>query len=140
MTPTQQTVFGDKGNCFEACIASFFDMDIKDVPDFNAYEEGGVWMRHLNNWLAPQGLVYFEGRIPHTEIEEFFRDKDFYHIMIAPTMRSSEICHAVIGRKGKMLFDPHPDNVGIIKEKNGLRFGVFVKTFVLINESVQVSP
>lgn len=132
MTPTQQTIYGEKGNCFEACIASFFDIPINDVPNLNAYEEG-EWLEKLNDWLRPQGLVYFEGRILYGEMDEFFRDKDFYYIAIGPTIRSAEILHAVIGRKGKTLFDPHPDNPGILKEKNGMRFGVFVKSFTLFD-------
>lgn len=125
MIPIQQTRLGSTGNCFEASIASLLNLSIDQVPDFGAYEEDGTWMDKLNEWLAPKGLAYFEARIARNEIDDFFRHKDFYHVICGPTVRSTRIHHAVVGRKGKMVHDPHPDCIGILEE-DSLHIGVLI--------------
>ncbi len=62
--------------------------------------------------------------IPLDEIDDFFRNKDFYHIIIGPTNRGS-VYHGVVGRKGKIVFDPYPDDSGLLYE-NPVRIGVFI--------------
>lgn len=125
MTPTKQTILGSKGNCFAACIASILDCTIDDIPNLNAYEESEEWMQVLNDWLSNRGLGYMEVIVPSADINVFFRNKDFYHVIIGPTNRSSNLFHAVVGRKGKIVFDPHPTDLGLIQENN-LRLGVFI--------------
>lgn len=125
MTPTKQTIIGSKGNCFQACIATILDLDLSDVPDLNAYEENGEWMGVLNEWLAARKLAYFEAEIPFGEIDAFFEDKDFYHIIIGPTKQGGKIHHAVVARKGKVVFDPMPGGLELAR-RDRLRFGMFV--------------
>ena len=125
MTPTNQTIVGHQGNCFVACIASILDLHIDDVPDLNAFESGGEWVGVLNGWLATMGLVYMECTVPSQDADEFFENKDFYHVIIGPTSRGGDLFHAVVGRKGKMVFDPHPGGLYLIDD-NYLRIGVFI--------------
>lgn len=126
MIPVQQTRTGSNGNCFEASIASLLGLPIEQVPDLGAYEDNGLWMEKLNEWLAQKGLSYFESRIARNELDDFFIDKDFYHVLIGPTERSKRILHAVVGRKGKMVHDPHPDNIGVLLNEETVRMGVIV--------------
>lgn len=125
MIPIYQTRLGATGNCFEASIASLLNLPLDQVPDLAAYEDNGLWADKLNEWLAPKGLAYFEARIARNEIDDFFKHKDFYHIICGPTARSAKIHHAVVGRKGKMVHDPHPDGIGVLEEEN-LNIGVLV--------------
>lgn len=127
MTPVMQTAFGRQGNCFEACIASLLDMSIDRVPDLAAYDDNGESIGRLNEWLSKIGLAYFEARIPRNEVQEFFSDKDFYHVMVGPTSRFTDLQHAVIGRRGQLAHDPHPDGVGILPEPESLRIGVIIR-------------
>jgi hypothetical protein len=130
MTPVMQTRFGRQGNCFEACIASLLDMSIERIPDLAAYDDDGEWMGRLNEWLSKMGLAYFEARIPRDEMKGFFSDKDFCHVMIGPTNRFTDLQHAVVGRKGQLVHDPHPDGVGVLSEPESLRIGVIVRQCV----------
>ena len=115
MLPVKQTRLKENGNCFEACIASLLNLKLEGVPDLLAYDQG-PWMEKLNEWLnIKYNLVYMEVHMPSNEVENFFLNKDFYHVIIGNTTRSPEIKHAVIGRKGKMVYDPHPSNIGVIK-------------------------
>ncbi|OPY78311.1 MAG: hypothetical protein A4E65_02334 [Syntrophorhabdus sp. PtaU1.Bin153] len=129
MTPVMQTKFGAIGNCFEACLASLLNMSIERVPNFGAYGDEGDWMAEVNEWLSQMGLAYFEARIPNDEIDDFFRDKDFFHVMVGHTNRFEHLQHAIVGRKGKMVHDPHPDGVGILPTREML-IGVVVRTFL----------
>lgn len=123
MIPVKQTRFGKIGNCFEACIASL--LNIEDIPDFLAYEEG-LWLEKTNKWLAENHrLVYMEVSLQAKEKESFFRDKDFFHILVGYTPRSTVIRHAVIGRKWMIVHDPHPDNTGILTDET-LNIGILV--------------
>jgi len=127
MTPIKQTILGSKGNCFDACIASILDLEINDVPNLNAHLENGLWVSVLNKWLASFGLSYMAVTIPFSDIDLYFENKDFYHIIIGHTDRSSPLLHAVVGRKGKMVFDPHPTGLGLMVDKT-LMVGIFVHT------------
>jgi hypothetical protein len=130
MKPVFQTNFAENGNCFNACVASILELDLDDIPDFGAAIEGVDWMTNLNNWLRPKDLCYFEGRLSYDEnYDNFFSDKDFYFIATGPTNRSRDILHSTVYRKGMLVHDPLPRGEGILKEKIGLRFGVFVKCF-----------
>ena len=125
MIPLKQTRLGETGNCFETCIASLLNLEIEQVPDLLAYEHG-PWMEKINEWLASKyKLAYIILYLPKIERDCFFSDKDFYHVMIGNTNRSSDIKHAVVGRRGKMVHDPHPDNIGILDD-DMLKIGVLV--------------
>ena len=83
-------------------------------------------MKKLNEWLAREyQLQYFESHIKIKELKDFFFDKDFYHIIVGKTIRYEKLLHAVVGRKGKMVHDPHPKGVGLVEE-DILRFGIVV--------------
>ncbi len=131
MKPVTQSRTGLDGNCFESCIASLLELQLAEVPDLAAYEDDGRWLKKLNEWLGPKyGLAYLELSIAHDETDNFFSDKDFYHVMIGPTERSGKIKHAVIGRKGRMVHDPHPSQRGILREDSFLMIGVLVKACI----------
>lgn len=125
MTPTKQTILGSKGNCFAACIATILDCCIADVPDLNAYEESDEWMRVLNKWLRHKGLSYFEVRVAKEDMTDFFVGGDYFHTIIGPTSRSATIQHCVVGRRGKMVFDPHPTALELLRGES-MRIGVFI--------------
>lgn len=124
MIPVKQTRLGSTGNCFEASIASLMNLNIEDIPDLCAYQDG-PWMKKLNKWLEKYKLVYMEVHLLVTEAENFFSDKDFYHVIVGDTSRRTGIKHAVVGRKGKMVHDPHPDHAGILQGEM-LHIGILV--------------
>lgn len=130
MKPVTQTIIGPEGNCFSACVASILECSIDEVPTLNAFENNEEWVQVLNTWLAGRGLGYMECTVPTEALNTFFSNKDFYHVMIGPTENSMTMYHAVVGRKGKMVFDPHPTVLGILPE-NILRIGVFVYTGIM---------
>ena len=112
MTPVIQTLFGDKkGNCLSACIASILEISIDKVP---CWADEKNWADAVSNWLYKNyGLRYLEvSRTDH--IEYFSEQSECFYIMSGKSPRGN-FWHAVVGHKGKMVHDPHPDNKGLEK-------------------------
>ena len=121
---------GRLGNCFPACIASILECEIEDIPDFIHLESFHDWLSTLNDWLVGMGLIYVEF-VTKDNPEEFFKGykTKVHHILAGCTERTDmdsefPVTHAVVALNGKMVFDPHPSNAGLLEggEKHiGLR-------------------
>jgi len=63
MKRVYQTRFGgsdrpksEQGNCFQACVATIFDLPLEQAFDMMAFEEGH-WWDEFQRWLKPYGLA-----------------------------------------------------------------------------------
>lgn len=108
MIEVTQTTFGvPGGNCFSACIASLLELSIDDVPyfmgDFSEPDDG-EWFNRLNDWLRPRGFVAL-----------FFLYQslaDFPSLCVLGGA-SSRGPHSCVGRRGEIVWDPHPSRSGL---------------------------
>lgn len=125
MKPVFQTRLGNKGNCFEACIASILELELKEVPDLLAYEESGEWVDKLNTWLSKFGLCYIE--VIMDDIPLFFKNKSCYYIYIGKTTRNDNIHHAAVGYNGNIVHDPIEGGSNFLH--TNIKLGFFVRTF-----------
>jgi hypothetical protein len=104
-----QTTFGRNGNCMSAALASLLGLDICEVPYFM---EPGDWQARINRWLAPRGL-----RLKHVMVNtsNFKGWPIGYHILtgFAPRGPHRRAAHAVVGKDGVMVHDPHPSRAGL---------------------------
>jgi hypothetical protein len=123
MKPISQTKFGMKGNCFSACIASIFEIELNDAPDLMPNEniKGEEQDKILNEWLRKYNLKYIEVRFQNDKVEKFLLC--VYHFIIGTSPRNKDIDHCVVGLGGKMIYDPHPDKTGVV---GLLKYGVFI--------------
>jgi hypothetical protein len=56
MTPILQTIHGyPHGNCFQACVASIFDLPIEQVPHFMD-GDNSQWWEPCRSWAAERGF------------------------------------------------------------------------------------
>lgn len=103
----KQTDFGSTGNCFSACLASVFDIPLEDVPNFYiiAGNDPAIWWGAVRDWLRLRGFGVMS--IQANLIDQF----EGLFIVGGESERGIE--HAVLYQNGKVIFDPHPSNVGV---------------------------
>jgi len=143
MKPITQTILNgdvtngeETGNCFAACIASIFELPLEEVPNFswigrNKHPDSdsapvlgsGDWWYYLRDWLAARGLMYFDMAIDGTP-PDILRSLG-YHVMTGKSPRG-DWHHSVVGYRGEIVHDPHPDRSGL---RSAELFGVFVQKF-----------
>lgn len=129
MKPTPQTIFGSDGydgampgNCMSACIASILEIDLQEIPHFRLLEQqtSRCWNAILNDWLEPRGLAFLlMPAVPAMRHQLMFCPS--YHMMLGNGPRGHR--HGVVGLKGQLAHDPHPDGTGLLDVDY---FGVFV--------------
>src|SRR6185312_7478604 len=98
-----QTRTGSIGNCMEAAICSLLHLPLYALPDLGGDE---VWLENLNWFLYPKNLFYLEVSPDDPMAEAAFRMGDTWHIIAGTSPRGGK--HAVVGRNGRMVHDPHP--------------------------------
>jgi hypothetical protein len=109
---------GKWGNCFSAMLASLLHVCIDDIPVF----AGDDWLKDVNQWLKKFGLAYIN-ICAHDDYFERMGIKGCYHEIAGESPRFPANLHAVIGKDGRIVHDPHPDNTGV----NGIeQFGFLV--------------
>lgn len=109
---------GINGDCMRAAVASVLELSSEKVPNFADLPNRECWHEYIkflgkNGW----GLysVYVGAGEPHPEP---LKDECEYYFMIGPSPRDKNISHQVVGHKGKMIHDPHPDKIGLASLRN----------------------
>lgn len=103
----KQTDFGSRGNCMSACLASLFDIEISEVPNFFdvAGNDAERWWGAVRDWLRGYGfgIMSIQPDMLHL----------FEGLFIVGGESTRGIEHAVIYQNGKVIFDPHPSDCGV---------------------------
>lgn len=104
------------GDCQRACIASLLELPLQDVPHF--YETGNEaeYFESMNTFLANKGLFHLEVHPSYPFDNPKFCSQlreatDVYHMIYGRSLRG--FLHAVVGRNGIIVHDPHPDKTGL---------------------------
>lgn len=124
MIPVDQTITGDKGNCFAACIASILELPIGSVPNFAEDMDSEQGMcGAAKTWLESRGVAYFPMCFPNpTAIEQTHFGFSDYCIIGGYGPRKNDRGdfreHAVVGKTlpwgVEIVHDPHPDRDGLL--------------------------
>ncbi|RPE05566.1 hypothetical protein EGT74_24600 [Chitinophaga lutea] len=107
---------GVRGNCMMACYASFFDLELSQVPAIEELfdDESVSWYERLVNWLNSLGYDeernHFKQGRPVDPAESGYKD---YYFAVGPASRG--VHHMVIYRHGKLVHDPHPSREGLLQ-------------------------
>lgn len=121
MTPVKQTIIDDqRGNCFQACVASLLDLPLEQVPHF--LEEAGEQKsveRPFKKWLDERGLEAIQLWFNDWEsIRRTYLGFGKYVIASGTSPRRREDgktkSHAVVAKTQgwglELIHDPHPDD------------------------------
>lgn len=115
MKPVKQTMFGDRGNCAQAAIASLLELELQAVPNF--FQAGPTdtdWWNALYAFLAARNLTMWHVNYPdHNYAVLDLRHRPGYLLVWGQSPRNPSNQHYVIWYRGEMVHDPHPDNSGV---------------------------
>ncbi|MFA5732742.1 MAG: hypothetical protein WC934_12160 [Acidithiobacillus sp.] len=97
-----QTKFGIDGNCTQACIASFLEIDINRLPEkFTP----NLWFKELN-----ESLIKFDSYAVMLDAA-YGTPKDAYVMAGGKSLRG--FGHYVIMKNDKLIHDPFPNGTGL---------------------------
>lgn len=115
MIPVHQTTFGDgEGNCFQAALASVFELSLEEVPNF-CVDDPDDWYPTVNTWLGERyGLWLVLTQIGSGTTKP--PSPQGYHLISGLSPRQG-VRHSVVGLDGKMVHDPHPSGDGLAEEQ-----------------------
>ena len=104
MLPMAQTKTGRGGNCLQAAVASLFEFDLLDVPDFcNEDDEAENWFLRMNKWLIENTGYY----CMLVTIEMWWIRKYLNCNWIAGVRRrETEMRHVIVMNGDQMVHDP----------------------------------
>ena len=121
MKPVFQTKFGGsdapeakQGNCMQAAIASLFEIELAEVPDFAGTIVNGKWFLLLERWLKERNLelvtVAVKGTLPPMN--------GYYLTAVESTTLKKGDGHLVVCQNGQVIHDPNPHakSVGAFEE------------------------
>lgn len=131
MTPQDQEFIHipnqQHGDCMRACIASLFDLPIAEVPHFLRDADGSPikFWDGVFDFCEARGFDYNPQHKSH--VNQLADHMDGYHIIGGPSPRGGGILHAVVGRNGEIVFDPHPSKAGLAGDPSEWTFDYLVK-------------
>lgn len=98
MKPVKQTITQEEfANCLQACVASYFEMELNVVPNFMLFKDS--WCEALGWWVFSQGynIRYIDG-LPPNDDKHYIASEEFG--------KKYNYSHAVILKNGKIVHDP----------------------------------
>ncbi len=106
MKPIMQTILtGRLANCFQASLASIFEMEIAQVPNFNEIRDAD-WEIAYHKWLEERGfaVIYcYEAGFSKARTSKIFG----YHLITVHSPRGNFL-HSLVGLNGVPVHDPFP--------------------------------
>jgi len=95
---------GERGNCWQAAVASILELPLEVVPDIQEYDEKLVWFDEFREWLKQYGLSAI-GLATNGNITI-----EGYHLIEckSTTLKNGEL-HVVVGLNEEVVHDPNPN-------------------------------
>ncbi len=93
---------GTKGNCYQACIASWLGLPLSEVPNF--IELGNAMYPAARAFLRDKGYCLLE--LPKN------RAPDVLYMASGPAARG--VYHCVLMKGGDLVWDTHPSRAGLL--------------------------
>lgn len=104
MIGVKQTQFGTNGNCWEAVMASILECPLENVP----FWKDKFWFLKYHQWLWKNyglDLIFLNPQHKPSKLAG-------YHEISGKSERG--LLHSCVGFNGEIVFDPHPDDTGLV--------------------------
>jgi hypothetical protein len=131
MTPVTQEFLHDPdngvyGDCQRAVIASLLDLKIDAVPHFIqiSNNDPGLFWDELQKFCRSHGYVHITTNAPAMAWGDA---GDVFHEISGPSPRGNGVFHAVVGKDGQIVFDPHPSRAGLAGDPSEWKYAYLVK-------------
>ena len=111
------------GDCFRACLASILEIEPEVVPHFAADFDDVTWISEVNKYLMQFNVGIISVSFNDNNNFETFGLKNIYHIICGKSPRFPSENHAVVGRDGKIVYNPSLSKEGLLgPEKDWVHF------------------
>jgi hypothetical protein len=97
-----------KGNCIAACVASFFDTGIINIPRFERYLKKNRLTQTLQLFFDSKGYDLIITNILPAELGY----KDIYYFVGGRSAKNPSGGHFVVHFNGELFHDPNPEPKG----------------------------
>lgn len=120
MKPIYQTKFGStEGNCWAACLATIFEIDLSSIPNFAQYKSR--WFEEFDKWLYETlnmtAILISAAHDPDNPKKVFPGDSIYnfppktYYILSGKSPRG-DYDHALVYNGTDLVHDPFPGGDG----------------------------
>lgn len=119
MKPVYQTKYGEgEGNCFQACLASIFELELEDVPDFcNVYPtKDNTWFNEYTKWLNGKGYSVLTFSLLENSSISLNGPQLRGCILLVSGKNKNKVQHCTIYRDGECIHNPNKNCTGIVPE------------------------
>ena len=119
-----------KDNCFAACVCSILNLSVWDLDRMPQHTKPGWFVPFKKHMRQNYGFDMICVRMSSKEVEkEFELLPDVLCIMTGDSPYTKDCSHSVVGRYGKLVFDPKPEGKGILGECWEWEYCFLVKIF-----------
>jgi len=123
MIPVDQTICNfTNGNCFQACVASIFELPLDDVPSFMG-NGPDYFNERVQAWCDEMNLIFMDVKIIDIEVLAYYF-RGVHIIVTGKSPRDPENMHCVVWKDGQIVHDPHPSKDGLVGDPE--IFSVFI--------------
>lgn len=120
---------GHYGDCMRACVASLLNLSAEEVPHF-MYDNPSSeeYCKRINGFLRNRNMLLMT--VPAWDIDKWRKlshiEADIYHVISDESPRFPGELHAVVGKNGIVVHDPHPTKMGLPEVTDQRVFEFFV--------------
>jgi hypothetical protein len=100
------------GNCFQACVASIFELSLDEVPHFCKKVEGDQWWYDFRDWLSDKNYSCANEKISEENGKEWLDWLNAIDCYGIGSIKSGNLYHAVVVKGSKIIHNPWPSYNG----------------------------
>lgn len=130
----QTIVDKDKGNCMQAVVASLFEVDLNNVPDFLNFGDDWFWefLYYFRDKGYKPSYIYKNKNYDLKDVAIFDGGVNGYFYASVPSATFDGLTHAVVVNMDlNVVHDPNPNGKALNIEPNDVKAIVATNDFLI---------